>query len=96
MSFLFPKVRKPRGFNHQPIYWDPEKERREEQIKKVKAELGMIAKEEGYSSRNLEGIFTSHKEKHDSTYGYKQKGSNLSLILILALLMALGYILYFA
>lgn len=96
MSFLVPKMRKPRGFNYQPIYWDPEKERREEQIKKAKADLGLISKEEAYSPGNLEGAFSIKGKKSDAEYGRKQRGSNLSLVVILVLLLLLVYVLYFA
>lgn len=90
MSFLFPKVRKPRGFNYQPIYWDPEKERREEQIKKAKADLGMLSKEEYYSSSNLEGAFTSKKNR-----GGKGYNNSLAVGIILVLLGILLYFLFF-
>ena len=35
--FSFYNVRKPRQFNHKPIYWDPHKEAMEERVRKMKA-----------------------------------------------------------
>ena len=32
--FSFYNVRKPRQFNHKPIYWDPHKEAMEERVRK--------------------------------------------------------------
>ena len=34
--FSFYNVRKPRQFEHKPIYWDPRKEKLEKRIHKVK------------------------------------------------------------
>ena len=39
--FSFYNVRKPRQFNHKPIYWDPHKEAMEERVRKMKREMGM-------------------------------------------------------
>ena len=39
--FSFYNVRKPRQFDHKPIYWDPHKEAMEDRIRKVKREIGM-------------------------------------------------------
>lgn len=37
--FSFYNMRKPRQFDHKPIYWDPHKEALEERISKVKREM---------------------------------------------------------
>lgn len=39
--FSFYNVRKPRQFNHKPIYWDPHKEAMEERVRKMKREMGL-------------------------------------------------------
>ena len=73
--FSFYNVRKPRQFDHKPIYWDPHKEAMEDRIRKVKREIGM---EEELSiddyKAEIKGSFvegTSHLKKsrdngHDS------------------------------
>ena len=39
--FSFYNMRKPRQFEHKPIYWDPRKEKLEQRIHKVKMEMGV-------------------------------------------------------
>ena len=39
--FSFYNVRKPRQFEHKPIYWDPHKEEMEERVRRIKREMGM-------------------------------------------------------
>ena len=90
--FSFYNVRKPRQFDHKPIYWDPHKEAMEDRIRKVKREIGM---EEELSiddyKAEIKGSFvegTSHLKKsrdngHDSrSRTYK----NMKLLLAAAIL----------
>ncbi len=44
MSFF--KQSKPRKFEHQPIYYDTQKEARQERLQRVKAEMGLIEEKE--------------------------------------------------
>lgn len=63
--FSFYNVRKPRQYNHTPIYWDPRKEALEERIQKNKRELGMEEPLEDYKPR-IKGTFvegTSHLKR---------------------------------
>ena len=39
--FSFYNVRKPRQFEHKPIYWDPDKEELEKRVHRVKREMGL-------------------------------------------------------
>ena len=39
--FSFYHMRKPRQFEHKPIYWDPHKEALEERVSKIKREMGI-------------------------------------------------------
>lgn len=91
MSLLFPKMRKPRGFNYQPMYWDPEKERKEERLKRIKKEMGMLPEGEDYNPEKLRGAFTGEifKRRRES-----QRKSNLTLILLIILLIGIAYFLY--
>lgn len=43
MSFLFPILKKPkvRQFNHQPIYYDKQKEEREQRYERIRKEMNM-------------------------------------------------------
>ena len=46
--FSFYNMRKPRQYDHKPIYWDPHKEALEERISKVKREMGVEESLEEY------------------------------------------------
>ena len=41
MSFLFPILKQPRArqFNHQPIYYDKQKEEREQRYERIRKEI---------------------------------------------------------
>ena len=43
MSFLFPILKQPRArqFNHQPIYYDKQKEEREQRYERIRKEMNM-------------------------------------------------------
>ena len=63
--FSFYNMRKPRQFDHKPIYWDPHKEALEERISKVKREMGVEEPLEEYKP-HIKGTFiegTSHLKK---------------------------------
>jgi len=96
--FSFYKMRKPRQFEHKPIYWDPRKEALEERIQKVERELGKVEDVENYKP-SIKGTFidgTSHLKKS------KAKGEgmrdrvykNMRLLLILSVLAVLFWYLF--
>ena len=85
--FSFYNVRKPRQFDHKPIYWDPHKEAMEDRIRKV-----------NYNAE-IKGSFvegTSHLKKsrdngHDSrSRTYK----NMKLLLAAAILGGIFWYLF--
>ncbi|MCC8198662.1 MAG: hypothetical protein LIP06_08855 [Tannerellaceae bacterium] len=87
--FSFYNVRKPRQFEHKPIYYDPKKEAMEERISKIKREMGMEEAEEEYKP-SVKGTFiegTSHLKKSrlkgEDSRGRKYKNVKLAVILIL-------------
>ena len=90
--FSFYNMRKPRRFDHKPIYFDPRKEALEERIRKVKIEMGIPQEDEDYKP-SIKGTFiegTSHLRKsrakgHDSR---TRESTNMRLLLILAVLAA--------
>jgi hypothetical protein len=98
--FSFYNVRKPRQYEHKPIYWDPHKEAMEDRIRKVKREMGMDEDltVEDYKAE-IKGSFiegTSHLKKsrdkgHDSrSRSYK----NMKLLLAVAILAAILWYLF--
>ena len=99
MAFIsFYNMRKPRQFDHKPIYWDPRKEALEERISKVKREMGIEEPLEEYKP-HIKGTFiegTSHLKKHvergESSRSRTYK--NVKLFVGLAVLLALFWCLF--
>ena len=96
--FSFYNVRKPRQFEHKPIYWDPHKEALEERVRKNKRELGIEEPLEQYKP-HIKGTFiagTSHLKKSvDKGEGTRdRKYKNVKLFVILAVLAALYWYLF--
>lgn len=97
--FSFYNVRKPRKFNHQPIYWDPRKEKLEERTQKIRREMGLEKIDENYKPQ-IKGTFvegTTHLkrklEKGETSQGRTYK--NVKLVLAVVILLALLWFLYF-
>jgi len=96
--FSFYKVRKPRQFEHKPIYYDPRKEHLEERERRIRREMGEEKIDENYKPL-IKGTFiegTSHLKKsytrgEDSR---SRKYKNVRLIVILVLLAALFWVLF--
>ncbi|MDR0757024.1 MAG: hypothetical protein LBF85_04165 [Tannerella sp.] len=95
--FSFYDMRKPRQFEHKPIYWNPRKEALEDRIRKVKREMGVLEENPEDYKPSIKGAFiegTTHLKKS------KMKGDdirnrvyrNMRLILVLALL---GFIFWY-
>lgn len=96
--FSFYNVRKPRQFEHKPIYWDPRKEAREERVRKVKREMGLEETEEEYKPQ-IKGTFiegTSHlkrsRDKGENSRSREYK--NVKLLIALAVLALLFWYLF--
>ncbi|MDD4637332.1 MAG: hypothetical protein PHI48_00990 [Bacteroidales bacterium] len=95
MSLLFPQSKKLREFRYKPIYWDPEKERREEIIKRSKIKQGLLPPEAGYSS-SMKGALTGDDGLRNFTTRHQRKAKSPSrLIILLIILLIIGYLLYF-
>ncbi len=96
--FSFYNVRKPRQFEHKPIYWDSKKEALEERVLKVKREMGLEEKPEEYKPQ-IKGSFiegTTHlrrsKDRGDDSRGREYK--NVKLFVVLVVLLVLFWFLY--
>ena len=97
--FSFYRMRKPRQFNHKPIYWDPHKEALEERIRKVKIEMGVQEESLENYTPNIKGTFVegmSHLKKSRARGVDIRSRTNktMRLILILVLLAVLFWFLY--
>lgn len=96
--FSFYNVRKPRQFEHKPIYWDPRKKAMEERVRKVKREMGLEETEEEYKPQ-IKGTFiegTSHlkrsRDKGENSRSREYK--NVKLLIALAVLALLFWYLF--
>lgn len=93
---LFFNVRKPRKFNHQPIYYDVNKEALEERINKVKREMDMDADEATYRP-NIKGSIidqTTHARKRMDDTESDHSAKTIRLAIILVLLIIIFYYFY--
>lgn len=88
----FFKVPKHRVFNYQPLYYDPEKERREQRRK----ELGLGDEDEvseGYSTGSLirgGGMRMRHEQFNQKMQAQKRK----SQLILIGLIVGLGFLAY--
>jgi hypothetical protein len=96
--FSFYSVRKPRQYDHKPIYWNPHKEALDKRIHDVKREMGLEIPDEEYKP-NIKGTFvqgTSHlkksQDKGDDVRGRTYK--NMKLLLAAAILGGLLWYLF--
>ncbi len=95
--FSFYNVRKPRQFEHTPIYFDPRKEALEKRIHKVKAEMGVEDLDPEQRKEAIRGSFiegTTHlkKSKNKGDDIRRRMYKNMRLILIAAIL---GFVLWY-
>ena len=97
--FSFYSTRKPRQYDHKPIYFDPRKEALEKRIHKVKMELGVEEVDPEQYKEAVKGSFiegTSHLKKSrgkgDDVRNRLYKNMRLILLLVL---MAIAYWYFF-
>lgn len=99
MKFVFVRTPKPRRYVHKNIYYDPEKEAREEREVRVNKELG-IETEEGFRTSIKRGSFRRLRadvemaETRDMRA--ERRRANVRFVVIVALLLALAAVLYFS
>jgi len=85
---LFFKTPTIRRYDHQPIYWDPAKERREERLERAKQELGMTEEDGAYKPLIRRGTFREQR----TTIPHQRRQSTIFRVLIIAfILIALVY-----
>ncbi|TRX72226.1 hypothetical protein [Carboxylicivirga sp. M1479] len=93
MKFTFSKVSRHRVFQHDPIYYDEQKEKQEARQRRIKEELGLLSEEEketGYANR-IKGGMRRRLKSHYEVSRSEKKRSNLRLVAILIVLMILGF-----
>lgn len=94
--FSFYNTRKPRQFNHKPIYWDPHREEMEERVSKIKREIGMEEPLEDYKPQ-IKGHFvegTSHLKKSIDR-GDDERSRKYKSVKLIVGIVVLGLLLWF-
>lgn len=90
-------VRKPRGFQHNYIYYDPRKEKLKEIDERAKRELGILPPKE-FSPEDIKGKFvqaTKHVKRRKENGKSTSYGVLIIAIVVLSLIMkyiATGYL----
>ncbi|MDR1524415.1 MAG: hypothetical protein LBS79_04020 [Tannerella sp.] len=97
--FSFYKLRKPRQFEHKPIYYDPRKEALQKRIHKVKMEMGVEETDYEQYKEAIKGSFiegTTHlkKSKNRGDDIRNRVYKNMRLILIIVLLGVIFWYLF--
>jgi hypothetical protein len=88
----FIKLPRPSQFNYSPRYWDPEKEEREDRIRRIKAEMGIDIPSDPTRTTITRGSFRQSKQR---TKVKATRSSNIRLLVILAALLAIAYLLFY-
>lgn len=86
-------VRKPRGFHHNYIYYDPSKEKLKEIDERAKRELGILPPKE-FSPEDIRGKFvgaTKHLKRRKES-GRKPLSYGVLILLIVILLFVMHYL----
>lgn len=89
-------VRKPRGFHHNYIYYDPRKEKLQKIQENAKRELGLLPPKE-FSPEDIRGKFvgvTTHlrRRKEKEADGHKPLANGILVLIILALILLMKYL----
>lgn len=88
----FIKLQGNKQFSYSPLYWDPEKEVREERIRQIKQEMGVEVPTDPNRTTIKRGSFrTAGKKAKVKT----SRTSNIRLLVILAILLFLAYIIFY-
>jgi len=88
----FFKQYKPRGFNFIPRYYDPDKEAREERVRRIKRELGIKDEGKDYLPGIQKGTMTNYFRQKDRRV---QRYTVIRLIVILLILFIISYVFFY-
>ena len=79
-------------FEYSPRYWDPEKEERDDRIRRIKNEMGIDLPSDPNRSTIKRGSFRQTRQKIKVR---ASRSSNIRLVVILAVLLMLAYLLFY-
>lgn len=89
----FFKTANAKKFNYSPLYWDPDKEDREQRIRNIKQEMGVEVEFGKKSTTITRGSF--RQRTPSKTRSSANKDSNRRLILIVIVLLLIAYIIFY-
>lgn len=89
MAFF--KLNQPRGYNHNPIFYDEDKEIHDKMVAKAKKDLGIKDEDETYVP-DIKGRFRASQGKTENEYTFNfrrraEKKSNKHLLVLIVLLV---------
>ncbi len=87
----FFKIPQHKRFNYQPLYYDEEKEKREERLKRIRRELGKSDDEDHYVPTITRGSMRGYFDKTRRV----KKQSNVRLVLLILFLFFVSYFIFF-
>ncbi len=95
MKFTFVKIAEHRTFHHKPIYYDEDKEEREERLRNAKNELGVEQEQDDRTTEaRVRGKMRRRIHTNIEVTRKEKRKSNLRLIIIIIALMILFYYLF--
>jgi hypothetical protein len=89
----FIKLPQHKKFSYAPRYYDPEQEEREDRIRRIKQEMGIDVPSDPNRTTIRRGSFrqVSKKAKVKAT-----RGTNIRLLVILAVLLLIAYLIFYS
>ena len=100
MRISFFKTLKPRPYRHKFIYYDPEKEERQEREERVNKELGIKDENKPFVTSIKRGSFRRMYEDgvevNNSDFKRQKRASNIRLLIIILILLVIVAYLYFS
>lgn len=85
------RVNRPRGFQHNYIYYDPRKEKLAKIEENAKRELGLLPEKE-FNPEDIRGKFVGATKHLKRRKGKKHISSGILIMIIVALLLVAKYI----
>ena len=101
MRISFFKTPKPRPYRHKFIYYDPEKEERQEREERVNKELGIKDENKPFVTSIKRGSFRRMYEdgvevNNNSDFKRQKRASNIRLLIIILIFLVIVAYLYFS
>lgn len=90
-------IPKPKGFNMATRYYDPAKEELEEQVSRIKEEMGIVEEKkiDANYHANLRGKFRVSMDQKSKSAAQARNKSNTRLIILILIFMAIAYWIFY-